>query len=125
MAITADSRDGVHLLRLTGDFTVGRHFTKPMDLQGRPLVDLRETIEDLLQRGQPRIVLDLERLKFIDSSGLGELVACKRRAVECGGNIKILHPAGKVQEVLVLTLLTEVFEVFHDEVAAVRSFQRA
>jgi len=122
MAIWADSRDGVQILRLTGDFAVGRHFGKSLDLQGRPLDDMRETIENLLARGQDRIILDMGRVKFIDSSGLGELIACKKRAEQSGGNIKILHPAAKVQEVLVLTLLTEVFEVFHDEGAAVRSF---
>ena len=84
--------------------------------------DLRQTIDDLLSRGRARIVLDLERVKFIDSAGLGELVACRQRAVALGGDIRILHAGGKVEQVLVLTLLTEIFELFHDEDAAVCSF---
>jgi len=107
---------------MTGDFTLGRHIGNPRDLQGRPLDDLRQTIDDLLGRRSVRIVLDLERVKFIDSAGLGELVACRKRAVGLGGEIRILHPGRQVKDVLVLTLLTDIFELFHDEEAAVRSF---
>lgn len=122
MSIIVTRRDGVEILRMTGDFTIGRHFGHLKDLQGRPLDDLRQTIDDLLSRGQARIVLDLERVKFIDSAGLGELVACRKLAVALGGDIRILHAGQQVEKVLVLTLLTEVFELFHDEEAAVRSF---
>jgi len=118
-------RDGVEIVRMTGDFTIGRHLGNPKDLQGRPLDDLRQTIDDLLSRGRSRIVLDLEHVKFIDSAGLGELVACRKRAVLLGGDIRILHPGRHVEQVLVLTLLTEIFELFHDEEAAVRSFARS
>ncbi|HKY32380.1 MAG TPA: STAS domain-containing protein [Candidatus Polarisedimenticolia bacterium] len=125
MSIQVRARDGVRILELTGDFTVGRHLAKPRDLQGRPLDDLRKTIDEMLEKGDFRIVLDLAPMKFIDSAGLGELIACRKAAVQRGGDIKILHPAGKVKELLVLTLLTDVFEIFQDEEEAVRSFGRA
>ena len=125
MSISVMQRDGVEIVRMTGDFTIGRHLGNPKDLQGRPLDDLRQTIDDLLSRGRSRIVLDLEHVKFIDSAGLGELVACRKRAVLLGGDIRILHPGRHVEQVLVLTLLTEIFELFHDEEAAVRSFARS
>jgi len=122
MSIIVKHRDGVEILQMTGDFSIGRHIGNPRDLQGRPLDDLRQEIDGLLARGRVRIILDLERVKFIDSAGLGELIASRKRAVELGGDIRILHPGRHVEEVLVLTLLTEVFEIFHDEDAAVAAF---
>ena len=123
MSIIITRRDGIEILRMTGDFTIGRHLGSPKDLQGRPLDDLRQTIDDLLSRGQSRIVLDLEHVKFIDSAGLGELVACRKSAVKLGGDIRILHAGKQVKEVLVLTLLTEIFTLYYDEETAVRSFK--
>lgn len=125
MGITVRERSGVQIVRLVGDFTVGRHLGNPRDLQGRPLDDLRQTIEDLLQHDRARIVLDLEKVRFIDSAGLGELIACKKRAQERSGDIKILHPGPQVEEVLVLTLLTQVFEIYKSEGDAVASFTSA
>jgi len=122
VSLVVDHRDGVEILRITGDFTIGRHMGNPRDLQGRPLDDLKQMMDDLLARGRARIVLDLERVKFIDSAGLGELIAYRKRAVDLGGDIRILHPGRHVEKVLVLTLLTDVFEIFHDENAAVAAF---
>ena len=56
-------------------------------------------------------------------AGLGELVACKKRIAERGGDIKLLRPVGQVHKLLVMTLLTSLFEVYQDEEAAVSSFQ--
>ena len=122
MSIIAKHRDGIEILQMTGDFTIGRHIGNPRDLQGRPLDDLRQVIDGLLSRGRTRIILDFERVKFIDSAGLGELIACRKRALELGGDIRLLHPGRHVEEELVLTLLTEVFQIFHDEDAAVAAF---
>ncbi len=116
-------RDGVHIVEVPGDFTVGRHLGNALDLQGRSLTDLRETIEELLQQDRTSILLNLGRVKFIDSAGLGELIACKKRAAERGGDIKILRPGGQVEKLLALTLLTDLFEIHRDEEAAVASFK--
>ncbi len=107
---------------MSGDFTVGRQLGRPLDLKGEPLHDLRETMEALLSKGHTKIVMNLEGVRFIDSAGLGELVACKKRSVERGGDIKILSPVGQVKDLLIMTLLTEIFEIFEDEEEAVRSF---
>ena len=79
-------------------------------------------MKDLFEQGQTKIVMNLQRVRFIDSAGLGELIACKKRTVERGGDIKILHPSGQVKNLLVMTLLTDVFEIFEDEEDAVKSF---
>ena len=114
---------GIQILEMKGDFAVGRSsLAKPLDLQGRPLDDLSESIRSLHDRGYSKIVLNLEKVRFIDSAGLGELIACKKRTVERGGDIKLLRPVGQVKDVLVGTLLTEVFEIYDDEDGAVNAF---
>jgi len=122
MPISIRTRGSVRILELSGDFAVGIQLSKPVDLHGRPLDDLRQSLEDQLVQGHTRLLLDMRKVKFIDSSGLGELVACKKKTSQRGGDIKILRPAGKVRELLVLTLLTEMFEIFDDEAEAVDSF---
>jgi anti-sigma B factor antagonist len=67
-------------------------------------------------------VLDLEKVRFMDTSGLGELVAWKKRALERGGDVRLLRPRNHVRDVLELTALTAVFQIFEDEAEAVASF---
>jgi anti-sigma B factor antagonist len=108
---------------MSGDFTVGSPpMARPLDLQGRRLEDLGIYLTGLLDQGHRKIVLDLQGVGFVDSAGLGELVACKKRTAERGGDIKLLRPVGQVQKLLVMTLLIRMFEVFQDEAEAVDSF---
>jgi anti-sigma B factor antagonist len=58
----------------------------------------------------------------MDSAGIGELVACYKRAKEKGGTVKLLNPSGKVLDLLTLTKLEEVFETYRQEQEAVGSF---
>ena len=123
MPIRVRSAGQVEIVEITGDFTVGRGaLAKPLDLRGRPMEDLGLVLADLFGRGRRRILLDLRHVTFMDSAGLGELVASKKRALERGGDIKILRPAQRVRDLLVMTLLTRVFDIHDDEAAAVRSF---
>jgi len=123
MSIRVRAVEQVQIVELTGDFSVGGGtLAKPLGLQGRRLDDLGAALADLLDQGHRRIVLDLRHVTFIDSAGLGELVAAKKRALERGGDIKILQPAKKVRELLVMTLLTRIFEIYEDQAAAISSF---
>jgi anti-sigma B factor antagonist len=123
MPIHVRTVDQVQIVELTGDFTIGGStLSRPLDLQGHPLDDLGVVLADLFDRGQRRILLDLRHVTFIDSAGLGELVAAKKRALERGGDIKILQPAKRVHDLLVMTLLTRVFEIYEDQATAIRSF---
>jgi anti-sigma B factor antagonist len=83
---------------------------------------LRDRVVELLDKGHTHIVLNLEKVTYMDSAGIGELVACYKRAKEKGGNVKLLNPSGKVLDLLTLTKLEEVFETYRQEQEAVGSF---
>lgn len=85
-------------------------------------VMLRDKVNELLESGETRIVLNLEKVKYMDSAGIGELVACYKRAKEKEGTVKLLNPSGKVYDLLQLTKLEEVFETYRDEGEALGSF---
>ena len=83
---------------------------------------LRQKVQELLDAGENRILLNLEKVKYMDSAGIGELVACYKRAKEKEGTVKLLNPSGKVYDLLQLTKLEEVFDTFRDEGEALGSF---
>ncbi len=123
MSVKIRSEGEVQILELAGDFTaVSGQTPRPVDLKGHRLEDLGRILIDLLDRGHRSIVLDLSKVGFIDSAGLGELVACKKRTVERGGDIKLLHPGRQVHKLLVMTLLTQIFEVYQHEADVLASF---
>ena len=101
----------VHVVDLSGKITIG---------EGD--VVLREKVGELLDDGQHSILLNLEKVSYMDSAGIGELVACYKRAKEKNGTVKLLNPSGKVYDLLQLTKLEEVFETFRDEKEALVSF---
>ena len=83
---------------------------------------LRAKIRELVDGGSRRIVLNMAGVSYIDSSGLGELVASHTTVTTAGGQIKLLNLAKRVHDLLKLTKLYTVFEAFEDEAAAVESF---
>ena len=83
---------------------------------------LRETIRDLVNTGSKDIVLNMADVSYMDSSGLGELVGAHTTVTTAGGEIKLLNLAKRVHDLLKVTKLYTVFEVFEDETAAVKSF---
>jgi len=98
-----------------------------VDLSGKITIGegdvvLRERVHGLLENGKLAILLNLEKVSYMDSAGIGELVACYKRAKEKDGVVKLLNPSGKVYDLLQLTKLEEVFETFRDEKQALVSF---
>ena len=83
---------------------------------------LRKLIHDTLDAGKTKILLNMSEVYYIDSSGLGELVAAFTTTNHRGGKLKLLKLTQRVQDVVQLTKVHRVFEVFTDEDAAVRSF---
>lgn len=112
MNITTRREEGVTIVDLDGKLTIGEG-----DVQ------LREEIVDLIQRGTKKILLNLQGVKTMDSSGLGELVRSKATATSAEATIKLLHVEDKVEQVLEMTRLIGVFETFNDEIDAVASFR--
>jgi anti-sigma B factor antagonist len=82
----------------------------------------REMIRDLLNHGQKNIVLNLTGLEYLDSSGIGELVRNYLSVVKKGGAMKVVGLAPRVEEILKITQLYQVFPEFPDEASALQSF---
>jgi len=85
-------------------------------------VALRNAVQEVLDGGNQHILLNLEKVSYMDSAGIGELVACYKRVKEKDGSVKLLNPSGKVYDLLALTKLEEVFDTFKDEKEALVSF---
>ena len=101
----------VSIIDLSGKITIG---------EGD--VVLRDRVSELLDNDQKHILLNLAKVSYMDSAGIGELVACYKRAREKDGNVKLLNPSGKVYDLLQLTKLEEVFETYKNEGEALVSF---
>lgn len=98
-----------------------------LDLRGRLVAGessgaLREKLSALSGAGKNQVVLNMEGVDYIDSSGLGTLVMCHTTLNRTGGGLRLCHLTTRNMELLVLTKLTTVFELFEDEPNAVNSF---
>ena len=82
----------------------------------------RDTIKDLVTKGDKKILLNLSEVSYIDSSGIGELVSGYTTVSNAGGKLKLLGLTKRVQDLLQITKLYTVFEVFDDEAAGLASF---
>lgn len=103
--------DGVTVVDLSGRITLG---------EGS--VILRDTVRDLLSKGNKKILLNLGEVNYIDSSGIGELVSAFTTVRNQGGDLKLLNLTRKVHDLLQITKLYTVFDVKDDEAGAVKSF---
>jgi anti-sigma B factor antagonist len=125
MPIAFRTRGDVSILELQGEFTLDQGgLAQALDLRGQKLSNLGQALGRLLDQGSRKIVLDLAGVSFLDSAGIGELIAWKKRTVERGGDIRLLHPVGRVRDLLDMLSLTKILRVFDDEAAAVASFDR-
>jgi anti-sigma B factor antagonist len=82
----------------------------------------RDTIRELVSKGEKKLLLNLAEVSYIDSSGIGELVSAYTTVTNQGGQLKLLNLTKRIQDLLQITKLYTVFEVFDDEAKAVRSF---
>lgn len=94
------------------------------DLDAYTCSKLREAILDLLEKGESRIVIGMDGVNYIDSSGLGTLVGGLRRVVERNGGLAISGPNPQIRKVFSITGLCKVFALFDNEAQAVRSLEQ-
>jgi anti-sigma B factor antagonist len=111
LKITSSEVDGVVLVALNGRIILGEESTA-----------LREKLKSLIAAGKKKIVLNMAEIGYIDSAGLGALVAAHLSAKNAGGSIRLCNLGDKFQEVLQLTKMLTVFDVYDTEAAAVASF---
>jgi anti-sigma B factor antagonist len=83
---------------------------------------LRDTLRDMVAKGQKKILLNLSEVSYIDSSGIGELVSGFTTVTNQGGSLKLLGLTKRVKDLLQITKLYTVFDVHDDEASAVRSY---
>jgi anti-sigma B factor antagonist len=83
---------------------------------------LANTIAELLAQGRKNILLNLSGLDYVDSSGIGDLVATYLRVIKAGGEMKVVGLTPRIQEILKITQLYQVFPDFQDEQSALGSF---
>jgi anti-sigma B factor antagonist len=83
---------------------------------------LRNSIAQLLKEGRKQILLNLSGLVYLDSSGIGDLVHTYMSVIKTGGEMKVVGLTDKVEEVLKITQLYQVFQEFKDEHTALQSF---
>lgn len=112
MEFTTRQREGITILEVKGKITIGKGD-----------VALRDSIQQILDDGGRKILLDLGATKKMDSSGLGELLAGKATVTEHGGELRLMNLPRKIQNVLGVAQLIAVYDIFEDEEEAVASFR--
>jgi len=89
---------------------------------GEGTMAVRNSVREILKNGGMKIILNLGDVNYIDSSGIGELVSSFTTVTNGGGQLKLLNLTKKIQELLSITKLLTVFQVFNDEKSAIASF---
>ncbi|GAC1637245.1 MAG: STAS domain-containing protein [Candidatus Acidiferrum sp.] len=111
--VTIQEMDGVSLVGLNGRIVLGEESGV-----------LRETVKNLVSAGKKKIVLDMSNVSYIDSAGLGILVAVYISAKTQASSIRLCALGNKFREVLQLTRLLTIFDVYDTPEAAIQSFSR-
>ncbi len=106
--------------RESGDVTI-------LDVDGKILlgegdVQLKRKIDELIEGQKTKLVLNLASVPYMDSGGLGEIVRSYTTVKRAGGELKLLNATKRISDLLTITKLITVFEMFEEEAAAVASF---
>ena len=110
LEITQHEKDGIEIIAFRGRLTVG------------DANRLREKVAEATAAGHNNVIFDLGHVEYIDSTGLGSMVICFTTLKKAGGALKLVNPNKRNIELLLLTKLHTIFEVFSDEQDAVNSF---
>jgi anti-sigma B factor antagonist len=102
----------VTILDLSGDVRIGEG-----------AISLRDSIRNLADQGKKNVLLNLAGVKYMDSTGVGELIANYTTVKRQGGQLKLLNLTDRIQNLLVITKLLTVFDSYDNEADALKSFQ--
>lgn len=111
LEIHSDEVEGIVIFRLKGRLIIGEEASM-----------LQEAVQGSLLEGRTKLIISLKEVPSIDSTGLGALVVAHSAAQRVTGAIRLLHLSQRHMELLVLTKLNALFEIFDDETAAIDSF---
>ena len=109
--IERKEREGITILDLNGRITMGDEVTK-----------FRQAIQDLAKGDSPKLILNMQHVDYIDSTGLGAVVMSSTSFRKVGGEVRLMNLNRRNVELLVATKLTTIFEIFNDEQDAINSF---
>ena len=112
MKITIREKDGVIILDIEEE--IKRSEKKNLTLH--------RVVKNQLANGKIKILLNLEKVKFIDSNGVGEVLSCYISTHRSGGKLKLAKLSNKTYLIFQITMLTNVLEIFDDEEKAIKSF---
>ena len=112
LSIKTRKFEDVSVLDLSGKLTIGE-----------PVLLLRETLRSSVNEGERKFILNLGDVSYIDSSGLGELVSSYTTIRNKGGDVKLLKLTSKTKDLLQMTKLLTVFDVYDDEGKAIASLK--
>jgi anti-sigma B factor antagonist len=112
VAVTIHDVEGVSVARLSGRIILGEESSA-----------LREAVQSLMAAGKKKVVLDMSDVTYIDSAGLGILVGCYVSAGKQGAIVRLCSLGNKFREVLQLTRLLTIFDVYDTLPAAIGSFR--
>ena len=112
LEVTERQAGDVSILDLSGSVRIG---------EGS--ISLRNAIRGLVDGGKNKILLNLAGVKYMDSTGIGELIANYTTVSRGGGQLKLLNLTDKIQDLLVITKLLTVFDVFENESDALNSYK--
>jgi anti-sigma B factor antagonist len=110
--ISSRRLDDVVILDISGRITIGEG-----------TVTLRDTLQKLLRDGDRKLVMNLEDVSYVDSAGLGELVAAFTIVRAQGGQLKLLKLTHRIHDLLQITKLLTVFDSFDNETEAIKSMR--
>ena len=112
MQFETESKGDVVIVRVDGDITMGK---------GSDVI-LKDKVNSLMQQGHRKILLDLGKVSYVDSAGLGQLVQIHATTTRQGATLKVLNVTKRLRDLLVVTKLLLVFDTFENEAEALASF---
>jgi anti-sigma B factor antagonist len=99
-----------------------------VDVEGKILlgegdIEIKQTVDRFLKQGYKKILLNLAKVPYLDSAGLGEIIRCFTTLRKNGGDFKLLSPNERIVDLLSITKLLDVFDCFDNESSAMMSFE--